>query len=243
MEDKLIEKIKKMMNITLENGATEGEVYNATVQAQRLMAKHGISTSDIEQSKNPMAVLEDKITDCRIRVDYESALAHLIASNFRCDLYFRVTRTHTLRGGTRRESYAVFVGLPEDVATAREVFIRTYKFMDVMKRRHAEKKAQERRQAHDDYAEWSNGLNFGDAAGYAKGFISGLREKLRDSKRQLNKEYAVALVVPTEVDARMKELKKDFKKGAVIAPQSLKGNHDSFVKGTADGKAFDSQIE
>ena len=42
MEDKLIEKIKKMMNITLENGATEGEVYNATVQAQRLMAKHGL---------------------------------------------------------------------------------------------------------------------------------------------------------------------------------------------------------
>lgn len=46
-KENAIEKVKKLLNLNTANGASEGEMHNALISAQNLMAKYGIAQSDI----------------------------------------------------------------------------------------------------------------------------------------------------------------------------------------------------
>lgn len=46
-ENKILEKIRKLFQITIENGSTEGEVENALKMAQQLMMRHNIDENEI----------------------------------------------------------------------------------------------------------------------------------------------------------------------------------------------------
>lgn len=46
-ENKILDKIRKLFQVTIENGATEGEVENALKMAQQLMMRHNIDENEI----------------------------------------------------------------------------------------------------------------------------------------------------------------------------------------------------
>jgi len=59
---KILDQIRKLLNVTSENGATKGEIENALVLAQRLMQKHNIDQSELFISINDIdqTLIENK---------------------------------------------------------------------------------------------------------------------------------------------------------------------------------------
>lgn len=113
--EKVIEKIKKMLMTTTENGASEEEAQAFMLRAQKLMLKHGLSMSDIEtEGQAVKEVVEEPGSDFERRVWWKGRLASIIAENFRCYTFF----TNYGNGMMRVK----FLGLKEDVEIAIEVF-------------------------------------------------------------------------------------------------------------------------
>lgn len=57
--EKVMNLIKKLMEVTTENGATENEAIEASLKAQRLMAKYDIELSQLED--NAEAIVETEV--------------------------------------------------------------------------------------------------------------------------------------------------------------------------------------
>lgn len=113
--EKVIEKIKKMLMTTTENGASEEEAQAFMLRAQKLMVKHGLSMSDIEtEGQSDKEVVEEPGSDYERRVWWKGSLANIIAENFRCYTFFTNYGNGVMR--------VKFLGLKEDVEIAIEVF-------------------------------------------------------------------------------------------------------------------------
>ena len=114
MNEKIIEKIRKLLEMTQENGASENEAMVAALRAQELMAKYNIDLIDVQG----VHTLEEEICDIMIDMtEYEHVstkwsirLAGIIAGNFRCKVY------------TIGKSAVVFYGFKTDAKIASDVF-------------------------------------------------------------------------------------------------------------------------
>lgn len=57
--EKIIAKIRKLLNMTQENGASENEAIMAALKAQKLMAEYNINIADIETCDDSMTIIEE----------------------------------------------------------------------------------------------------------------------------------------------------------------------------------------
>jgi hypothetical protein len=111
-ENKVINKIKKALKIA-EGSKNPEEAQTAMLTAQKLLAKHGLSMSDVKMDEVKKEVTHEGIGLGK-NLWYEKGLAAIIGENFRCYSYI----SHDRRNATR----IVFMGLKEDVEIAKEVF-------------------------------------------------------------------------------------------------------------------------
>lgn len=115
----ILDKIRKLMEVTLENGATQGEVENATAAAQMLMIKHSIELGDLVVHKDD--IIEEELED--IRVAYEKTrwtwdLTSAIAAGYNC----RVLRKQKWDDVKRKIVYVyLIIGFPEDAKMVKEM--------------------------------------------------------------------------------------------------------------------------
>ena len=107
--EKIIEKIKKLLNMTQENGASENEAIVAALRAQKLMAEYNINVADIETSDDSTTIVEESFV-CGKNNKWKVRLAAIIAKNFRCRVYFI------------DKSKVVFYGYESDAKIALDVF-------------------------------------------------------------------------------------------------------------------------
>lgn len=107
--EKIIEKIKKLLNMTQENGASENEAMVAALRAQKLMAEYNINVADIETSDDSMTIIEESFV-CGKGDKWKVRLAAIIAKNFRCKTYLI------------NKSEVVFYGYESDAKIALNVF-------------------------------------------------------------------------------------------------------------------------
>ena len=107
--EKVIEKIKKLLAMTEENGASENEAMIAALKAQKLMAEYNLNIADIE-TKDEHATIVEESFDCGNGDKWKYRLANIIAGNFRCKTYFI------------NESHIVFYGYKSDAKIALDVF-------------------------------------------------------------------------------------------------------------------------
>lgn len=115
----IIEKIKKLLSHTTENGATEAEAVQFALKAQKLIAEYNVSEAELNKgNKEP---IEHVLCDESGKVIlWGKCLAHVIAQNFRCKMYLSgKTKSHT--------SVPVFMGYKSDAMAARIVFDRLYR--------------------------------------------------------------------------------------------------------------------
>lgn len=148
-KDKLIDTIKKLLAKADKNSnVSEHEAQAFLLKAQELMAKHDIG---IEQCNDKIVYSEER---CETKWDmgFRIPLAHTIADNFRCKLYFHGKQ-------------ATFLGHSIDARIAREAFEYAYDF--AMK--------EGNKQYNKAYG--MGKITKGVFNSYTLGFISGLKER------------------------------------------------------------------
>ena len=107
--EKIIAKIRKLLEMTQENGASENEAMVAALKAQKLMAEYNINIADIETEDEHTTIVEESF-NCGNGDKWKYRLANIIASNFRCKTYFI------------NKSHVVFYGYESDAKIALDVF-------------------------------------------------------------------------------------------------------------------------
>lgn len=211
-DDKIVQRIKKIMNIAREGTIHEKEV--ALYQAQRLMAKHRISELDIRDNEKEEVLEIESSLNCR--KETWKHLAQVIADNFRCRVFYRAY--------SKTRVASVFVGYEYDSEVGKEVFESAYQFAELESNAIAS----------------FHSRNYGTAVGvrdeYIVGFIEGLKKGFED-QIELTTDYSIMVVVPEEVNDHMacKVMSENF-------PKSIRtrrnGDAHVYRSGYNNGVAF-----
>ncbi|MEK4983641.1 DUF2786 domain-containing protein [Bacillus sp. FSL K6-6540] len=207
--ENVLRKIKKSLALA-HNNPNPDEAHTAMLMAQRLMAKHNLTASDIPGDAPAKKV--DKVKICRNQVKWwERKLAQIIDENFRTNSFYS------------NGAYIGFIGLETDVKIAEEVF----RFASESISYHASaylKNNPERR---------SRAYAIAVKNDYITGYLSGLREKFR---KQVESEcLAVVLVKDALVVQATEEM--NLKKGDLIR-RGTANDSDALRQGYEDGLSF-----
>lgn len=230
-KEEVLNKIKKMLRLATNKGATENEAYVAYQQAQKLAIQYGFSLGNIsleEEKPKQEKIEEEYIMDFTFSNIYNRKLIHIVAKNFRCE----VLVSHGdgfVRG--------VFVGTETDVAIAKEVAVSAYYFM--------EKKAKE-------HSTGDRCLSKMYMNSYRLGFLEGLESKYKDNLSKLKEEYPDAVksdggyglivVKPESLVDYMKPYNE--KKGYTSSAKRNDAGRGTiaYSSGYQDGQGFGTQI-
>ena len=107
--EKIIAKIRKLLEMTQENGASENEAMIAALKAQKLMAEYNLEITDVEGELDSKEMINAEV-DCKNGDKWKYRLASIIARNFCCKVSFMNKR------------YAVFFGYKQHAEVAQQVF-------------------------------------------------------------------------------------------------------------------------
>jgi hypothetical protein len=146
-QERILEKVKNMLNTTSEKGATEQEAQNALLNAQRLLAKHGLSMEDVEavaDEEQRKVEVDENYTDAVRTEWWQGRMAKVIADNFKCFYYMS-----KLYGGKQR---IVFVGAKEDAEVAKMVYLFASSVLPHLAKKYLKERKKE--------AEANSGYNF-----------------------------------------------------------------------------------
>ncbi len=113
-EEKIIDKIQKLLNLSKKN-PNENEAIAAALKAQQLMSEHGISMHQLDENSSSKQIVKlmhhPTITPVMRKWKYQ--LARIISKNFRCKDYIHGKNV-------------VFMGYESDAKIALEVFSYLY---------------------------------------------------------------------------------------------------------------------
>lgn len=162
----ILEKIRHMMEKTVERGCTEGEAQGAAEMVQRLLTRHNLSMVDLEkrshQKKPGVHKAEHDLGKAAFK--WKLLLADLMAGHYYC---------HSLTDHIAKRVF--FVGRPENT----NALTMLYQWViDQIRRLSTEEWKRHKAQggAHIDPLRWQ--VNFGEGAAYR------LNERLREVREQ-----------------------------------------------------------
>lgn len=227
INNKVIEKVQKLLQTTVDNGASAEESQSAIAMAQRLMAKHNIEARDVELAANhgDVSPIEVDAATGKTLNWWEKVLAVVIADNFRCKTYIN-------GGGSKRA--IVFLGEPNDVTIAKSVF----GFALSQLEHYAKQYRRKRRAAFKKERGNSNGFDgIAIRNDYMTGYIEGLKAKLREQLDE-NEEYALIIQTPNSVVKAFSEMSLSSSR------VSTRGAGDQHAKasGYEQGQKFASPV-
>lgn len=210
MNEKIIEKVQKLLELA-GNNPNENEAQAAMLKAQQLMAKYHIEAAQVTK-KDEVKEVDTTIIEGGQSTAWAIRLANIITSNFRCNL-LRVPGQGLM-----------FVGLKEDVAIARGVYVFA---SNVLEKNMKKLRRQYRKQ----------GLSTeGISQDYAAGFLAGLKKKYDDQVNQ--NEWALVLVKDELVVARTQELVNPKAKTYQAKAKARRGDAGLYAKGYYDGNTL-----
>lgn len=213
-QEKIIDKIEKLL--ALSESDNENEAKAAMLKAQELMAKHSIEEERIgsKTERNVVTMTTQPFKD-----EWVKMVASVIADNFKCR---SLVLSYKKTGGSYRIRY---FGFYEDATICINVFQYAVK---VVRERFSVLRA--------IYREAGRDFRTAEKISYVEGFCCGLIKNFEDQKEQ-NNQFALALVIPKEVNefvdsipniqtAREKDIPKSDTYGTL------------FRAGVIDGKTF-----
>jgi hypothetical protein len=214
-----IDKIRKLMEFSVENGATESEVENAIKLAQRLMMKHNLEQSDIDVTSKDINVTKVKSTwkDGMEARSFESQLLMVLGKTYSCKIVIDRNKA------TNTDTYDV-IGLPED----REMLVATYESVLPQIRVITKKRFKE---------QVSDLSLFKFTTSYQTGFLVGLKDKLaldKDTFFKVADKKQFELIV-VQKDALVSEWMAHNLKTKTGKVKQIDIDKESFEKGVADG--------
>lgn len=214
-KESIMAKIRKALALA-NDGANDQECETAMLMAQRLMAKHGVDMSEVEQEQEETKEISDEAITERGRTPYwKKSLAMVIAENFRCYSY-----TRTGFGKSR----LFFLGVKEDVELAKELFEFAVNVLERSVRNYLRKQREERGDSYE-----GSGLR----NDYILGFIDGLKEKFAEQVEEL------CLTPALVKDEELVEVyeRRNFRRGrSSSVSRSFDGN--AYSSGHREGKSL-----
>lgn len=110
---KIVERIRKLLALADDKGATEAEAVAAVMMAQRLMAENDVADWELHSmDEQPIATAESE----PVRRRWRWTLADAISSNFRCRYY--QNRKRCAPTGWKTEYRMIFYGYESDAKAA-----------------------------------------------------------------------------------------------------------------------------
>lgn len=208
-DNNIISKIEKLLALA-GNNPSEAEAQAAMLKAQKLMAEHNL---DLAQFKDKPQEKKEAIKDYvegYHNTNWAISLAKVICDNFRCNLL-------------KAPHYGlVFVGLKEDVAICKAVFIFAAQTLD--------KNMKKLRRQYRKQGLPTDGIS-GD---YSTGFIAGLKAKYKEQVDKNN--WGLVLVKDALVEQLTKDIADTKKKASSGKRLNCSGNPELYAKGYRDGK-------
>ena len=178
--EKAIERVKKLLEITTEKGATEAEALNAALKAQKIMAEYNFTVADTQTADNSSQSIVEEIVQCGKGNKWKYSLESIVARNFCCKTY------------TINKDKIVFYGYEKDAKIASKVF----EYLFCTGNKLAIRQYNEYRKTYYN----ANGVK----NTYLIGFCKGIDEVLG---KQCT---ALLLVTPKEVEENYEEKSKGF---------------------------------
>jgi len=242
--------LRKLLNVTKENAATEGEIESALAASKKLMEAHHLSEEDLGQEPEQQyrdvesAEMRQQYATIGNRFYYwENCLSHFVSEFVGGVGVYRNKRKRPARNAQgivtldKNEKVVkgvsfVFYGAAEDVEIATELFLELRLIIMTMARLKF------------------GGCFKGDGGYYAEGFVTGLNTKLAKNKRDERlecKDKTTALVL-IERRQDLIQRKEDHAKQWLSEQAGVKlrtrsggysgatGRYEAFTEGKSDGK-------
>ncbi len=184
--EKIIEKIKKILELSRNNPSAE-EAASAALKAQKIMAEYHIDIAEIEAVEDVKNISEKQVNVGKGN-KWKYLRAGIIAKNFRCKHFYY------------GKSVVVFYGYKEDAVIAAMTFEFLYENGNRAANNYYQKRRKEALQ--DNY--YFNGKGIKNA--FLVGYLQGIKESL---EKQCT---ALMLVIPKQVEERYKDISSGFKK-------------------------------
>lgn len=179
--DSILDKIKNLIELAADT-PDDAEGQNAILLAQKLMLKHNIDMSQIEElsPKKDETVTTQHYQQTRV-FWWQTELSVIIAKHFRC----RVTRQRVYNiDYDRYETKLIFYGFDMDAKIAQKTFTGALLYLKYRLKR-------------------MKGASKHQRTSYLKGFLQGLKKKLREQQEELvkmNQKYELVLTTPQIVN-------------------------------------------
>lgn len=210
MNEKIIDKVQKLLNLAGNNPSRE-EAQSAMLMAQKIMARYHLDAKDIENKPEEKKV-ESMVIDGNQCTAWAIRLANVVTNNFRCSL-LRVPG----RG-------LMFVGLTEDVAIAKGIYVFATQVL--------EKNMKKLRRQYRKQGLATDGIS----QDYAAGFIAGLNDKYK--KQVEENEWALVLVKDALVVAETERLINHKGKTYQAKDKARRGDIGLYTQGYQDGNTL-----
>ena len=123
MNKKIIEKIEKLLNKTVENGCTLEETLSASKMVQKLLAKYHVDIKEIQSDVSENIGTETLDTSRQ----WQILLASVVAKNMCCECY--VT---TCRGVGKTKRTVSFIGKDTDRKAVVSLFDKLVAIFDIL---------------------------------------------------------------------------------------------------------------
>ena len=218
MENKILDKIKKLLTLAKDKSATQNEVEIALAMAEKLSKEHQIDINEIDLNIGGIDYeyisIDTKTFEPK---HWINELCSIIAYGYNCELI-----RHTASTGKK---YMRLIGFKEDVEMCEEVTFTTKMII--------------REMANNQWL--INGKQKEFRSSYILGFLEGLHNKLKDERKEKfhipeqAEKYGLIVKKKNEViNEYISEQYTDLKKGRRYT-MSVKDS-EAYFKGIQDGK-------
>jgi hypothetical protein len=234
-KDRVLARVKKMLNLANDAGASEGERDNALRMAHATLAKHNLSMAEASQADTSRGEARIEETAKNIGYPWARQAAHAVAGLFFCKYFYMDVYTAT--GKPRSDACRhFFVGRESNATTAREMAI--YVLQSILR------EANRRRVAEQQTWTWHTSFCKG-AAARVRVRCSMLRdeaEKADAARAAASPSSGTSLVLASlyalETTANEAFIASRGRKLGVVQSRE----HAPSVSGYADGAAFGNSI-
>lgn len=217
VEEKMIERIRKMLAKTTNNPSAE-EAQTALLMAQELMAKHGLTMKDFEVAKQASKeVIQGEATDWTKLPWWYKKLSTILADNFRCYTFWR---------NSGRHQKLIFMGVKEDVEVCQTLF--NYSILFV-----TQQAVKLRKKARKEGNSTDGLMN-----DYVSGFLSGLSDRYQEQVKK--NDWGLILVKDAELITQYEAMTIKIGKESTITRAF---NNEAYQTGYKHGRALSDPVK
>lgn len=236
---KILEKVRALLNVTAENGASEGEIENALNLIQRLMIKHNIEEKELFMSKNDIDMSEEENKPLPIESKFwQHDLISALSKCYNCE----VLRIDAVRNHIPFFYYKI-TGFNEDRKIISELFSSLIPMIrNLYNKRYKEKCKELLTELAEinmvsKYEKPNRGIFI---RSYITGFIHGIREKMQQDKKvfleQNNQSEEFGLIVIKKNEMVSNYFNEKHPSTTSVKSKKSNTNYDAYGLGLEDGK-------